>query len=292
MTHDVDRLTLCGSSALVTRRDRAPGGDLSHRTLITTNLQSLNPFVSTCVNIMASHSKQRSTWITFPRTLFIIGIFAQVVFLAFLFRSYGSASSTSVPAPLAQAARPAEDNSRVLTLRHVLHHGAGQPGPRAVKFDITPDRFAAAESNHQLVPINIKTAPVEIERPKVWSYGAQIAMSPLWTVEDVPGPDVEDKDTVITFANMSENAYKIGRDDPGWMDVDEEYNVSIPFGWDDSGIRGHVFGDETNTTIILAVKGTTVAMFEGNGTSGHDKDNDNLFGSCCCGQGGTYLWSK
>jgi lipase ATG15 len=53
-----------------------------------------------------------------------------------------------------------------------------------------------------------------------------------------------------------------------------------------------VFSDASNSTIILSVKGTTVAMFEGNGTSGHDKENDNLFGSCCCGQGGAYLWRQ
>lgn len=237
--------------------------------------------------------KQRNPYVTVSRTLFVIGIFAQVVFFAIIFRSYVSPSLTSVPAWLAQTASPLERNSKALSLRHVLHHGAGQPGPRAARIDITPDQVAeASDIGNPLSPVNIKTAPVEIERPQVWAYDAQIPMTPLWAAEDVLGPDIEDKETIITFANMSENAYKVGRDDPGWMDVDKEYNVTIPFGWDDSGIRGHVFGDESNTTIILAVKGTTVAMFEGNGTSGHDKENDNLFGSCCCGQGGTYLWSK
>jgi len=117
-------------------------------------------------------------------------------------------------------------------------------------------------------------------------------MSSYWISEDFQGPDIEDKLTVIGFANMSEDAYKPGPNDPEWMDIDLKFNNSIPFGWDDSGIRGHVFSDATNSTIVLAVKGTTVAMFEGNGTSGHDKTNDNLFGSCCCGQGGSYLWRK
>ncbi|KAH7409829.1 hypothetical protein DE146DRAFT_674681 [Phaeosphaeria sp. MPI-PUGE-AT-0046c] len=179
-----------------------------------------------------------------------------------------------------------------LTLRHVFHHGAGQPGPRARRLDITADRVSMANAAGQYGPFAIKTTPVKIERPAVRMYDAQIPMSPIWVAEDIPGPDIEDKETVVNFAYMSEDAYKAGRDDPEWLDVDDQYNSSIPFGWDDSGIRGHVFSDDTNSTIILSVKGTTVAMFEGNGTSGHDKDNDNLLGSCCCGQGGSYLWRK
>ncbi|KAH7091450.1 autophagy related lipase-like protein Atg15 [Paraphoma chrysanthemicola] len=179
-----------------------------------------------------------------------------------------------------------------LTLRHIFHHGAGQLGPRARRLDITPERMSIADAADQYGPFSIKTSAVKIDRPANRMYNAQIPMSPVWIAEDIPGPDVEDKETVINFAYMSEDAYKVGRDDPEWLDVDEQYNSSIPFGWDDSGIRGHVFSDDTNTTIILAVKGTTVAMFEGNGTSGHDKENDNLMGSCCCGQGGSYLWRK
>lgn len=149
-----------------------------------------------------------------------------------------------------------------------------------------------ADATSQLGPFPIKTSPIIIERPALKSQNANNEMSSIWIAEDVQGPDVQDKDTIISLASMSEDAYKPGRDDPEWIDVDGKYNTSVPFGWDDSGIRGHVFIDETNSTVILAVKGTTVAMFEGNGTSGHDKENDNLFGSCCCGQGGSYLWRQ
>jgi len=114
----------------------------------------------------------------------------------------------------------------------------------------------------------------------------------MFVSEDIDGPDVTDKETVIQLASMCEDAYHPDPSDPEWMDVGNKTNNSLPFGWEDSGIRGHVFSDEANTTVILSVKGTTVAMFEGNGTSGHDKENDNLFGSCCCGQGGSYLWRQ
>jgi lipase ATG15 len=226
-----------------------------------------------------------------PTALILLCIFAQVAFVVALtspFAGYAAFRNT----PHIEQKKPNSKAAHGLTLRHVFHHGAGQPGPRARRLDITAKRVFMAEEAGQYGPFPIKMSPVKIERPAARMYDAQIPMSPIWVAEDIPGPDVEDKETVINFAYMSEDAYKAGRDDPEWLDVDDQYNASIPFGWDDSGIRGHVFSDDTNSTIILAVKGTTVAMFEGNGTSGHDKANDNLFGSCCCGQGGSYLWRK
>lgn len=225
-------------------------------------------------------------------TLFAFGILAQVALLVGIFWIYTSYGNSREPTTLAEATVKTTTRPNGFTLRHLIDHGAGRSGPRARRFDVTPEQFAVAGLDTHIGPFAIKTAPVKIERPALRGYDAQIPMSSMWIAEDVPGPDVTDKNTVISFANMSEDAYKVGRDDAGWMDVDGRYNSSVPFGWDDSGIRGHVFSDDTNSTIILAVKGTTVAMFEGDGTSVHDKENDNLYGSCCCGQGGTYLWRK
>lgn len=182
--------------------------------------------------------------------------------------------------------------SNGLKLRHVFHHGAGQPGPRARRLDISSTRIVAQANAAHFGPFPIRTSPIKIDKSPLQIYASQQPMSPIWRPEFVIGPDVKDKQTVLNFANMSEDAYKPGRDDPEWLDVGDEYSTSLPFGWEDSGIRGHVFSDDTNSTVILSVKGTTVAMFEGNGTSGSDKDNDNLFGSCCCGQGGPYLWRQ
>ena len=179
-----------------------------------------------------------------------------------------------------------------VTLRHLFHHGAGQPGPRARRLDITSKNVVQAAAAGNVGPFAIRTASVRIDKPAIRQSNAQFPVSTLYFSEDVTGPDVQDKETVVNFARMSEDAYKPDRSDPEWLDVGEKWNNSIPFGWEDSGIRGQVFSDETNSTIILSVKGTTVAVFEGNGTSGHDKENDNLFGSCCCGQGGAYMWTQ
>lgn len=273
----------------------AQGGYSAINDLITTTPGLTFPSPK-CLLIMPSHPKTRSPWNTFSRVLFSLAIFAQVAFVASIVWSWAGDGLFRSPQPTAQAAAITElkpgNSPSSYALRHIIHHGAGQPGPRARRMDISLAQVATADPESQLGPFAIKTAPLRIEKPAYRSYDAQLPIPPIWIAEDVPGPDVEDKETVINFAYMSEDAYKAGRDDPEWLDVDEQYNSSVPFGWDDSGIRGHVFSDDTNTTIILSVKGTTVAMFEGNGTSGHDKENDNLFGSCCCGQGGSYLWRQ
>ncbi|KAJ8108138.1 hypothetical protein OPT61_g8379 [Boeremia exigua] len=243
---------------------------------------------------MSSPEKSSPFCSTLAKRLFILGILAQVVGLVALGSRWNLYASTNSPPPNREA-RVTKHGG--LTLRHVIHHGAGQPGPRARRLDVTADRVIHAEAAGQFGPFVVKQTPIIIEKPlKIHKYNGQrpmwSTMSPIWTAEDVAAPDVEDKDTVISLASMSEDAYKPGPEDPEWMDVDKDFNSSVPFGWDESGIRGHVFSDDMNSTIILSVKGTTVAMFEGNGTSGHDKDNDNLFGSCCCGQGGSYWWKQ
>jgi lipase ATG15 len=176
-------------------------------------------------------------------------MFAQVALLAGLFWIYASDGLPGSPT-IAEAVSVATPKPSGFTLKHLIQHGAGQPGPRALRLDVNSERFMAAEAGSQIGPFTgIHLAPVKIERPALRNYNPQIPMSPMWITEDIQGPDVEDKETVISFANMSENAYKVGRDDDGWMDIDEQYNASIPFGWDDSGIRGHVFADDTNSTV-------------------------------------------
>ncbi|THH07288.1 hypothetical protein EW145_g3473 [Phellinidium pouzarii] len=102
-----------------------------------------------------------------------------------------------------------------------------------------------------------------------------------WDQVEVEGPDVEDRHTLQQLAMMSGNAYAL----PGqknWYDLDEAWNTSLPFGWEDTadGFRGHVFVSEDNSTVILSIKGTTLPL-QGP-TSKKDKFNDNLLFSCCC----------
>ncbi|KAF9984387.1 putative lipase atg15, partial [Modicella reniformis] len=126
-------------------------------------------------------------------------------------------------------------------------------------------------------------------KPRDQSYRSQGFRSPdaslgpgAWTKEIVPGPDIKNKDTVVQLAKMNYNAYtEVGT--PGWYDLGGHWNVSTSFGWEEDGIRGHVFASSDNNTMIIAVKGTTAAFLGGGGGSApRDKINDNRLFSCCC----------
>lgn len=113
-----------------------------------------------------------------------------------------------------------------------------------------------------------------------------------WSLDEVSGPNGTDRETVLNFALMAANAYDETHNDPEWEDSREPFNHSSKFGWFGDSLRGHVFADENNSTIVLSIKGTSPALFDGAETTTNDKENDNLFFGCCCGQGGQYLWLK
>ncbi|KAJ6256126.1 hypothetical protein Dda_9218 [Drechslerella dactyloides] len=103
-----------------------------------------------------------------------------------------------------------------------------------------------------------------------------------WTTDEVLAPDVEDKETVLNLAKMSANAYVHVPATEDWRDLGTPWNQSAGFGWENDGLRGHIFLDPRNTTLIISIKGTSVAVFYGEETKTNDKINDNLFFSCCC----------
>ena len=77
-----------------------------------------------------------------------------------------------------------------------------------------------------------------------------------------------------------------------WQDVGMGFNYTEDFGWENDGIRGHIFADRTNKTVVIAMKGTSLPFVDPRGTITNDKTNDNLMFSCCCGQGGRLLWHQ
>jgi lipase ATG15 len=113
-----------------------------------------------------------------------------------------------------------------------------------------------------------------------------------WTVDEIPGPNVTDRETVLSFARMASNAYILEPNTGEWEDVGGGFNYTEDFGWESDGLRGHIFADTENSTVVIGLKGTSPAMFDGSETTTNDKVNDNLFFSCCCGQGGQFLWRQ
>lgn len=80
----------------------------------------------------------------------------------------------------------------------------------------------------------------------------------LWTTEEVLGPDVSDKVTVVNLAKMTSNAYVLDPSQPDWLNTTVGFNSSHGFGWKGDGLRGHVFADQTNETVIVSFKGTSI----------------------------------
>ncbi|KAJ4513763.1 hypothetical protein HRR78_006656 [Exophiala dermatitidis] len=93
-------------------------------------------------------------------------------------------------------------------------------------------------------------------------------------------PDVTDRDTIINLAMMTSDAYIYGPSGPDWMNSTNGFNHSASFGWDGVGLRGHIFSNANNETVIISFKGTSPdPRDEG---QANDRFNDNLFFSCCC----------
>ncbi|KAG6334638.1 hypothetical protein ID866_4449 [Astraeus odoratus] len=105
-----------------------------------------------------------------------------------------------------------------------------------------------------------------------------------WSSDEILGPDVDSRETLLELAKMTNNAY-ITPNDTAWYKLSAEWPHHYPFGWepDADGFRGHVFATPDNSTIVLSIKGTSASIFGGGGpTAKKDKFNDNLLFSCCC----------
>jgi putative lipase involved disintegration of autophagic bodies len=76
----------------------------------------------------------------------------------------------------------------------------------------------------------------------------------LWDTTDVLGPNVEERETLLTLAKMTANAYT-SPTVSDWYTLDS-WNKSTPFGWepDADGIRGHIFVSDDNSTVVLSIK--------------------------------------
>ncbi|KAK3301947.1 autophagy protein atg15 [Chaetomium strumarium] len=204
---------------------------------------------------------------------------------------------------------PAE---HTFTLRHIYHHGTYKHPHLHRKLDVDTqgaDVWLAAEDGYEaerVGALRARSNAIRIQRlvdrrpsavdpivAEARQRGFVSVLSPsAWTVDDVPGPNVTDKDTVLTLALMAADAYVEKPGEPDWEDVGGPFNRSADFGWEGDGLRGHVFADETNSTIVIGLKGTSPAVFDGDGTTTNDKVNDNLFFSCCCAQQGPWTWHQ
>ncbi|KAH7138960.1 autophagy related lipase Atg15 [Dendryphion nanum] len=201
---------------------------------------------------------------------------------------------------------------REFTLKHIFHHGTYRHPNLHRRLDV-PEKAPVwmiedeQTSNREPVPpLRARAESMSIQRlvdrsrdtidgildwGRTTGRSVHLAASD-WTIDDLPGPNVTDKETVLSFARMASNAYILEPNTGEWEDVGGGYNYTEDFGWESDGLRGHIFADTTNSTVVIGLKGTSPAVFDGSETTTNDKINDNLFFSCCCGQGGQYLWRQ
>ncbi|KAL9100646.1 MAG: hypothetical protein Q9163_003994 [Psora crenata] len=210
-----------------------------------------------------------------------------------------------------QTPLPSSIRDHEFTLRHIFHHGTHEYRNLHLRMDVRPQEEVWVTTDdyggkERLGKLHAKSRPEPIERLRdrgianlqTMYHDARMRGSAAtlehsaWTVDEVLGPNITDKETVLTLAKMTWDAYT---KEPGmgeWQDIRGGFNHSQGFGWASDGLRGHIFADKDNSTIVISLKGTSPAVFDGAETTTNDKVNDNLFFACCCGQGGQYLWHQ
>ncbi|KAG0152346.1 hypothetical protein CROQUDRAFT_667247 [Cronartium quercuum f. sp. fusiforme G11] len=111
-----------------------------------------------------------------------------------------------------------------------------------------------------------------------------------WQDSEIEMPDVTHLKTLSSLAKMTNDAYTIP-DDDRWVDPGKKWNISNSFGWEQDGLRGHVFATADNKSVVIAIKGTSAGLLGNGGSTGaNDKLNDNLLFSCCCARV-SWSWS-
>ena len=214
-------------------------------------------------------------------------------------------------APASGVSSDQPNRQHEFTLRHVFHHGTHQYPDLHMRLDVRPGDsvWIGAEREGQRTAygsFSARSRPITIQRlsdRRVAAIESLIDVARLtgvtstpppsaWALDEIVGPNVADKETVLSMARMAGNAYTMEPGTGEWQDVNGGFNQSQGFGWEGDGLRGHIFADKDNSTIVIALKGTSPAVFDGAETTSNDKENDNLFASCCCGQGGHYLWRQ
>ena len=195
-------------------------------------------------------------------------------------------------------------------LRHIFVHGLHDDPKRHVRRDVEPgsdvrifgdDHQGEGHQNsfrmksrktiiQRLSDRSVTRMQSLYQEARYFGTSAQVDPS-AWTMDEVLAPNVTDQETVVNLAKLSWCAYTEVPGTSDWPDIGGgRFNESQPFGWKGDNLRGHIFADKDNTTIVLSIKGTSPAFWDGAETTTNDKINDNIFFGCCCGEGGQFLW--
>lgn len=167
------------------------------------------------------------------------------------------------------------DNTQ--TLRHVYHHGAQlYPNlhryidvPATARLRVTDDYGETVDDAPESLVANAQSlniqrlakrnhSDINVLLDYAYTHGRPVDLpATAWTEDVISGPNVTDKKTVLTFARMAANAYILEPGDGEWQPVKGGFNYTNDFGWEADGLRGHIFADETNGTVVIGLKGTS-----------------------------------
>ena len=207
------------------------------------------------------------------------------------------ASLQSIISTFLWATSPTTPNTSLLTFQ-LRHQHAVTNNSRIIFSDFTPGASFAGDETQ----FTIHAQKSNIPRPE--SHSAFMAaranrepgLTPMldWDEWEVDTPDVSKRSTLLQLGRMAYNTYAMDNSTAGeWYDISDGWN-SDPFGWqpEDDGMRGHIFVSTDNSTVVIAIKGTSAPWIAGGGgpTVIKDKKNDNLLFSCCCARVGP-TWS-
>ncbi|KAL6308615.1 Alpha/Beta hydrolase protein [Sparassis latifolia] len=171
------------------------------------------------------------------------------------------------------------------------HEHALSESSRVVFSDIKPSSFV--QQAFEVTTRQMKTFR-QVSQDAFYSARYRAHYSIPWDEIEVEGPNIQDRETLLMLAKMTNNAYAEEPGEREWYDLGSDWNNSYPFGWepDADGFRGQIFVTPNNSTVVIAVKGTSAGWLVGGGgpTTRKDKLNDNLLFSCCCARVGP-TWS-
>ncbi|KAF8802959.1 alpha/beta-hydrolase [Phlegmacium glaucopus] len=196
------------------------------------------------------------------------------------------------------ASAPTAQNIHPAITFQLRHRHAVTNTSRIIFSDISPESSSFGDNVE--TQFSIQTKVNRVPRPESFAAfkearrNSQRAWTPAldWHNWDVASPDVSKRTNLLQLAKMSLDAYEADNT-TGWYDVSDSWG-STPFGWlpEEDGLRGHIFVSTDNSTVIIAIKGTSAPWLAGGGgpTVVRDQKNDNLLFSCCCARVGP-TWS-
>ena len=157
-------------------------------------------------------------------------------------------------------------------MRHVLVHGGERANSSLIKYDMYNGKHN--EGRPFLRSFRILSRPAQIYRladspSTLFNERSAKLHTPLrkmdaatheWRLENISEPDISDKETVLSLAKMSSDAYLLDETVPDWLNFSAGFNLSSNFGWEDNRLRGHIFANEKNSTVVIAIKGTSAGQ--------------------------------